>query len=171
MNKFKMFVLCAAALAGTGCGNGAAAGQTLGQMAEDTSALGRLRRATRAFQSIDDAVAAGYAATVAKCIAHAQHGAMGFHHTNRALLDGKLEVARPEILIYERMADGGYVLNGVEYIVPYSVLPRDAEPPMILGQKLKRADGLELWYLHVWIWKDNTKGLFADWNPDVECRS
>jgi hypothetical protein len=130
-----------------------------------------VQHATNAFRSLDQAVAVGYVASVPNCIAHAQHGAMGFHHVNRTLLDGKLEAERPEILIYERTADGSYVLNGVEYIVPYSVLPRDAEPPTIFGQQLKRADGLELWYLHMWIWKENSNGLFADWNPAVECRS
>ena len=171
MNTFKCFLFCASALAATGCGGGSAAGQAVARIADDTSELTRLRRATERFRSIDDAVAAGYPSSVPKCIAHAEHGAMGFHHTNRAMLDGKLEVQRPEILIYERMADGSYVLNGVEYIVPYSVLPRDATPPVILGQTLKRSDSLELWYLHVWIFKENTNGLFADWHPDVECRS
>jgi hypothetical protein len=158
-----MFLLSATILAAAGCRTGAATGETAG--------LASVRRATQAFHSIDGAVAAGYAASVTNCIAHAEHGAMGFHHTNRALLDGKLEEERPEILIYERKADGGYVLNGVEYIVPYSVLPRTAPPPMIFGQQLKHADGLQLWYLHVWIWKHNTNGVFADWNPDVSCRS
>jgi hypothetical protein len=23
--------------------------------------------------------------------------------------------------------------------------------------------------LHAWIWKDNSRGLFDDWNPSVKC--
>lgn len=133
--------------------------------------IARVREATEAFRSLDAAASAGYARSVAQCIAHPEQGAMGYHHTNDALLDDVLEVERPEILVYERTAAGEYVLNGVEYIVPYSSRSRDAEPPEIMGQKLKRADGLQLWYLHVWIWKENTSGVFADWNPGVACRT
>ena len=39
-----------------------------------------------------------------------------------------------------------------------------------MGQDLKRADSLGIWYLHVWNWTANPSGLFADWNPDVQCR-
>lgn len=131
----------------------------------------RVRSATFAFRSLDAAVEAGYPGEVARCLDHPELGAMGYHHMNRALLDESLDVERPEILLYERTAEGGYALTGVEYIVPYLMRPSDATPPTIMGLDLKRADGLELWYLHAWIWKENPAGLFADWNPNVECRT
>jgi len=53
--------------------------------------------------------------------------------------------------------------------VPYRAHPREAEPPTVMGQKLKQSDELKLWYLHVWIWRDNPAGMFADWNPSVGC--
>jgi hypothetical protein len=59
-------------------------------------------------------------------------------------------------------------LNGVEYVVPLSAWPQD-EPPAVMGQKLKRATSLGIWYLHVWVWERNPSGLFADWNPNVKC--
>src|SRR5690606_14271077 len=93
--------------------------------------LARVRQATEAFRSLDAAASAGYARSVRQCIAHPEQGAMGYHHANGALLDDRLEVERPEMLVYERTADGEYVLNGVEYIVPYTARPRDAEPPTI----------------------------------------
>ena len=87
-----------------------------------------------------------------------------------AVLDDRIELERPEILVYERLPDGEYRLNGVEYIVPFSVWPADAaEPPTVMGQDLKPAPRLRLWYLHVWIWLENPSGLFADWNPRVTC--
>jgi hypothetical protein len=132
-------------------------------------AIERVRRATAAFHAIDEAVKAGYPAAVAQCVSHPQAGAMGFHHLNRGLLDGRIEPERPEILLYSREADGRYVLNGVEYVVPYSAHPPEAAPPTALGQPLTRSDGLSIWYLHVWIWKDNPSGMFADWNPLVSC--
>lgn len=134
-------------------------------------ALDRARAATARFASLDSAVAAGYPRQVAECLANPPLGTMGFHHMNRALLDDRLEVERPEILVYERLPDGRYQLNGVEYIVPYTSRPRDATPPQIMGQDLKRADRLQLWYLHVWIWRENPSGVFADWNPAVHCPS
>ncbi|MGH9258350.1 MAG: hypothetical protein ACRD08_00405 [Acidimicrobiales bacterium] len=128
----------------------------------------RVRAATARFVSLDSAVAAGYTRDVAQCYADDGHGAMGFHHANRGLWDARIEVERPEILLFER-SGGRYVLNGVEYIVPYSRWPRDSIAPTVMGQALKRSDDLRLWYLHAWIWTENPSGLFADWHPAVRC--
>jgi len=129
----------------------------------------RVQNATRSFVSLDKAVAAGYARDGGGCVQNQPHGAMGFHHYNNAWLDAKLEVERPEILVYERLANGEYRLNGVEYIVPFSAWPETNDAPTVMGQKLKRARKLGIWYLHVWIWLENPSGLFADWNPRVTC--
>jgi len=129
----------------------------------------RIRAATEAFRSLDEAVAAGYARDGGGCVDNPPAGAMGYHHQNASLLDDEIEVERPEMLVYERMPDGEYRLNGVEYIVPFSVRPADAEPPMVLGQELKPAPSLSLWYRHVWVWRENPSGMFADWNPLVKC--
>ena len=136
---------------------------------EIEGAIAQLRAATTAFHDIDAAVAAGYPRTVRDCLVHEHHGAMGYHHANRALADATLELERPEILLYEKRPDGRYALNGVEYIVPYRAWPRDSVPPSIMGQKLKREDDLQIWFLHVWAWSPNPEGLFADFHPDVTC--
>ena len=133
------------------------------------SDVARLRAATARFKSLDSAVAAGYERTVTKCIAYPKVGGMGFHHENAALLDGKLEVERPEILVYRRSPNGSYDLSGVEYEVPYAFAPRDSAPPTIMGQPLKHFDAIKMWYLHVWPWFDNPAGMFADWNSRVTC--
>jgi hypothetical protein len=73
------------------------------------------------------------------------------------------------MLVYERLPNGEYRLNGVEYIVPFSARPPTSEPPRVMGQALKPFEGLGIWYLHAWIWTDNPSGLFADWNPRVKC--
>ncbi|HEX7121536.1 MAG TPA: hypothetical protein VF178_04130 [Gemmatimonadaceae bacterium] len=129
----------------------------------------RVREATAAFKSLDSAVAAGYRRDVANCVENQPHGAMGYHHQKDALLDDHLEVEAPEMLVYERLPSGEYRLNGVEYIVPFSARPATATPPVIMGQQLKPAPSLNLWYLHVWIWNENPSGLFADWHPGVHC--
>jgi hypothetical protein len=131
--------------------------------------LARLRAATEAFKNLDSAVAAGYARTVPDCLVHEQHGAMGYHHVNRSLADAKVDVEHPEILLYERMPSGEYRLNGVEFIVPYRAWPRDSTPPVLMGRRLKHEDNLNLWYMHVWAWTDNPDGVFADFNPTVQC--
>ncbi|HEY9228813.1 MAG TPA: hypothetical protein VIP11_19330 [Gemmatimonadaceae bacterium] len=130
----------------------------------------RVRAATAPFQKLEAAVAAGYAATVPNCLEHPMHGGMGYHHTNRELMDRTLDVEKPEILLYERRGDGSYALNGVEFIVPYRVWPADSVPPRIMDRELQRADDLKLWYMHMWVWKRNKAGLFANYNPDAACR-
>jgi hypothetical protein len=38
-----------------------------------------------------------------------------------------------------------------------------------LGEKFSQNDTFQLWGLHVWVWKHNPSGLFASWNPNVNC--
>lgn len=129
--------------------------------------VARVRAATAPFKVVDKAIAAGYPRHT-DCVQNLPHGAMGFHFQNNTLLDATLDVERPEVLVYEQMADGTFKLNGVEYLVPIPAWTRD-EPPTIMGQKLKRAEKLGIWYLHVWIWEPSPPGIFADWNPRVKC--
>jgi hypothetical protein len=131
--------------------------------------VGALRNATRSFHVIDSAVVAGYARDVPNCLVHEHHGAMGYHHTNARLMDGQVEVAKPEILLYERLPDGEYRLNGVEYIVPYTASPRDSSPPFVMNQRMLQEDNLKFWYLHVWAWNRNPDGLFANFHPSIQC--
>ena len=140
-----------------------------GYDANVTEDVDRLRAATRAYQSVDSAAANGYPLAVADCIVHAHHGAMGFHHVNRAYVDATLEIERPEILLYERKPDGKYQLNGVEFILPYRFYSRDSVPPVLMGQKLTQEDNLKYWYLHVWAWTNNADGIFSNFNPKVGC--
>ncbi len=131
--------------------------------------IARLREVTAPYHTLDSAVAAGYPRDVPQCFADAHHGAMGFHHVNRGFVDARVDVDRPEILLYERRPNGGYALNGVEYIIPFRLWPQDSTPPTVFGQNLKPSEELRIWYLHVWAWKQNPSGLFADWNPSVRC--
>jgi hypothetical protein len=55
--------------------------------------IARIRAATAAFKSLDQAVAAGYARDAGHCMDNLPHGAMGFHHQN-ALWDSNSS-ARP----------------------------------------------------------------------------
>ena len=127
----------------------------------------RVRAATDRFKSTAAAQAAGYK-RVTDCVEYQPAGAMGYHFQNNDLLDTTLDVEHPEVLVYERKPDGEFKLNGVEFLVPISAWTA-TEPPRIMGQALKKADRLGIWYLHVWTWEPSPSGLFADWNPRVKC--
>jgi hypothetical protein len=129
--------------------------------------IARARAATERFKNSDAAVAAGYPRHT-DCVQNPPQGAMGYHFQNNGLLDTTLDVEKPEVLVYEKMPNGALKLNGVEYLVPIAGWKQD-EAPTIMGQKLKRADKLGIWYLHVWIWEPSPSGVFADWNPRVTC--
>ena len=181
-NRFIRRVFGAAAVVlGAACAgapaNESAPSDAMGSMEAPMSGAGpelegevaRIRTATEQFASLDEAVAAGYARDAGGCLENPPHGGMGFHHQNASLLDDQLELERPEILVYERLPNGDYRFNGVEYIVPFTSRATDEEPPTIMGQQLKPAPSLGIWYLHVWVWHENPTGLFADWNPRVNC--
>ena len=129
--------------------------------------VAKVRDATARFKTTEAAEAAGYK-RVGDCVEYQPAGAMGYHFQNNALLDRTLDVDHPEVLVYEKKPDGAFKLNGVEFLVPISAWT-DAEPPRIMGQALKKADSLGIWYLHVWTWEPSPTGLFADWNPNVKC--
>jgi hypothetical protein len=129
------------------------------------STIGR-REATASFRSVDAALAAGYEQE-AECVERQPEGAMGYHFTKRELRDGTIDVARPEVLVDEKLADGSFKLNGIEYIVPLDVW-KHSDPPTVMGQAMKRFDRAGFFCLHAWIWEHSPSGLFSDWNPRVK---
>ena len=126
-----------------------------------------IRDATAKFKTTEAAEAAGYK-RVTGCVQHQPAGAMGYHFQNNDLLDTTLDLEHPEVLVYEKMPDGTFQLNGVEFLVPISAW-KSTEPPRIMGQALIKVDSIGFWFLHVWTWKPNPSGLFAPWNPEVKC--
>jgi len=134
-----------------------------------------VRRATERYQDVTAATAAGYALFLG-CVSSPQGGAMGIHYVNGDLVgDGKLDVARPEALMYEPRG-GKMELVGVEYIViAASWDAANKTPPTLMGQLFHfnpspNRYGIPAFYaLHVWAWKPNPHGVFVDWNPRVSC--
>lgn len=135
--------------------------------------LATLRAATARFHRLETANAAGYTFLFMNmCMADgsgAGRGAMGEHYVNPQLLDGAVDVATPEALLYEPGANGQRRLVGVEYVVPASEWDGDA-PPSLFGRDFTR-NAFDLWALHVWVWRENPSGTYADWNPRVSCAS
>jgi hypothetical protein len=166
MNRPLSVLLCICVTAAVACAQRPTTSALSPEIARD---LERVKQATERFRDLAAAQAVGYPTATPPCLANAMAGGMGHHYVNRAYIDAKLELEKPEILLYAPDGDGKSKLVGVEYIIPYRILPRDAEAPIIFGQQLRRSDELSLWYLHVWAWEENKNGLFADWNPAVKC--
>ncbi|MFL5619086.1 MAG: hypothetical protein ACJ79A_11935 [Gemmatimonadaceae bacterium] len=94
-------------------------------------------------------------------------GGMGYHYVNTDLLDGKVEVDKPEALLYEPEANGQLRLVAVEYVIPKDAWTADTLP-RLFGQQLK-LNAFNLYALHVWAWENNPSGIYANWNPRVNC--
>ena len=132
-------------------------------------AVETLRAATAKYRDLAAAEAAGYPTKMPKCVADSTMGGMGHHMVDRAAFDDKLDIAHPEMLIYAPAGDGTVELVAVEYAVPYRAVPPTAKPPRLFGQELRRYDEFNYWSIHVWAWRRNAAGLFADWNPAIRC--
>ncbi|MEP6692513.1 MAG: hypothetical protein ABJD07_15240 [Gemmatimonadaceae bacterium] len=130
--------------------------------------LEALRRVTTPFQNFQAATTSGWSAKITPCMSDPS-GGMGYHYGNTALIDGSVSVEQPELLLYEPDQAGTLRLVAVEYIVPYSAHSRSDAPPVLFGREFKKNDTFQLWGLHVWAWKENANGLYADWNPQVSC--
>jgi len=134
-----------------------------------------VRDGTRQFADVNAATAAGYQPFLG-CVSGPDHGAMGNHYVNSALVGGgELDASRPQVLIYEA-SQGGLQLVGVEFVVIADVwLAKHDSPPVLEGQTFQYVSspnryGLPAHFeLHVWAWRENPKGAFVDWNTKVTC--
>ena len=132
--------------------------------------LAALRQATAPFHNFDKAVEAGYEVEITPCWYHRELGGQGYHYGKPTLIeDGAVALLQPEILMYEPQKNGTLRLVGVEYIVPVDAW-RGKSPPELLGQEFHRHPVLPIYALHVWLWRHNPEGMFADWNPMVSCK-
>lgn len=135
-----------------------------------------VRESTAQYHELNDALDAGYGQFLG-CVSSPQEGAMGVHFANGDLVgDGELDATTPEVLLYE-YKNGQMHLVAVEYVV----LAEDWNsannaPPVLMGQLFNYVGspnryGMPAFYeLHVWSWKRNPSGVFADFNPKVSCR-
>jgi hypothetical protein len=102
-------------------------------------------------------------------------GAMGVHFLNTANIGPKLDPAKPQVLIYEPVG-AKLKLVAAEWFMPVAVAGDKA--PEIFGQTLVgpmnghepiMPKELRHYDLHVWLWKDNPKGVFTSTNAAVKC--
>jgi hypothetical protein len=105
---------------------------------------------------------------------------MGLHYVNDTLVgEGVVDAKHPQIILYEAEPNGGRKLTGADYLVLADAwdAKHPGTPPQLMGQifhyfATPNRFGLPAFYtLHVWAWKDNPKGAFVNWHPDVSCQS
>jgi hypothetical protein len=138
-----------------------AAGAEGGSLPEKVSA------ANSRFKDVAVAISEGYAPI--PCASSTDGGAMGIHYVNKTYLgDDAVDIAKPEAVMYEPMADGSLEMVAVEYIALKG--PASLDGQLFSFTNAPNRYGLPAFYeLHVWAWKDNPKGPFADNNPNVSC--
>lgn len=131
------------------------------------SALVReVHAAVARFHSAKQAEKAGYLSDP-HCV-EAPPGGMGHHWVNPELVDPAFDATRPEALLYAPDRNGKLKLVGVEYIVINTGQARPSFEGHLFdvgGAPIPAAH----WTLHVWVTEPNPSGLFAPFNPNVDC--
>ena len=156
----------------------AAQKQTARAGSSQTAFVKIVREVTERYRDVNVALAEGFIPQFG-CVSGSHEGAMGVHLVNFPnVLDGELDANRPELLVYEPMPNGGLRLVAADYLVLTEMWhAKNPAPPELVGQLFHLFEspnrfGLPAFYtLHVWAWKENPQGTFANWNPNVSCDS
>jgi hypothetical protein len=144
--------------------------------AKSGAVIEAVRAAIEKYRDVNVAIAAGYA-QFQGCVSGPLEGAMGVHFAKGPLFDGNIDVRAPEVLVYEQR-NGRLHLVAAEYIVPaefWDPTHDESDKPHLMGQLFhyapspNRYGGGPFYELHVWAIKQNPRGAFADWNPNVSC--
>jgi hypothetical protein len=146
--------------------------------------LEKVRAALEKYQDPYVAVHDGYFSTVG-CIEFPEAGGagqlpyhaggMGIHFLNPRLVGPVPDPLRPPILLYEPHGDK-LRLVGAEWFVPLAtgiterptVFGRAFDGPME-GHEPIMPKALHHYDLHVWLWKENPRGLFSATHPGLSC--
>ena len=144
-----------------------AAGSASAEDSDRNSLAAHVRAANSRFNDVKAAVAEGYAPI--PCASGIDGGAMGVHYVNGEYLKDEVpDIKRPQAVMYEPLPDGKMELVTVEYIT--SKGPAALEGQLFSFTGSPNRYGLGPFYeLHVWAWKENPRGAFADMNPKVTC--
>lgn len=133
--------------------------------------LKELRAVTAPYHSLNRTLADGFVAfsldpanpDTPTCF-DSPDGGMGVHYVRN--IDGIVDANDPEAMVYEVKKNGKLKLVAVEYIIPDTEVDPN-NPPVLFGHEFEPHSFLPVYVLHVWVWKKNPSGTFADFNPDV----
>jgi hypothetical protein len=135
---------------------------------ETDGVIGTLHRVTARYHDLDVAIADGFV-FLHPCENRPGEGPVGIVYVHLGhLMDGVINPELPDALIYEPGRNDRPKLVGVEFAVPYPLWTAQA-PPQFLGATFQSEDEFGVFGLHVWVWRDNPNGLFAESNPKVSC--
>ena len=154
-----------------------AAASLIGRAGASPDPVQLAQLATEKYRSVAQAEADGYV-RASPCVA-SPAGGMGFHYVHPGLMaDPALDPLRPEILVYVPKGPRAPLkLAALEWLKADAdgSLLTDGDRPSLFGQPFDgpmpgHAPGEPVHYdLHVWTFKKNESGLFAQWNPAVRC--
>lgn len=135
---------------------------------ETSRAIAKLRRATDRYHNLNVAIADGFV-HLHDCEVRPGEGPVGivYVHPGR-LSDAVIDPSLPEGLIYEPASKGRPRLVGAELVVPFALWPSE-QPPRFMDATFQPEDEFGVFGLHVWIWRHNPNGMFAESNPTVSC--
>ena len=157
---------------------GYAASQPHKPTPQENDLVQAVREATAPFKDVRSIEGPGYGYALAfGCVSGGDYGAMGLHYVKMPLVfDGEINVANPEIILFEPTPNDGIRITGADYVVIAEQWDATHDgPPQLNGQLFHFFEspnrfGLPAFYtLHVWAWKNNRNGTFVNWNPDVSC--
>ena len=135
--------------------------------------------ATEKYKDVQTAIDAGYLPTDI-CV-ESPEGVMGMHYVKPSLVqDPAIDLAQPELLLYQPTASGGVTLVAIEYLLALGPPGSDAPPnpppaPVLFGETFhgpEDAPEPEIpphYALHSWFWLENPDGTFAGFNPNGTC--
>jgi hypothetical protein len=130
--------------------------------------LAGLRATIAGFHRVEAAAEAGYTTDITGCLEEPGVGGMGYHYADTNLIDDVVEEFKPELLLYEPQKNGKLRLVAVEYIVPFTAWTTPT-PPVLHGLTFHANQTFQVWALHAWVFHHNPAGMFADWNPTINC--
>jgi hypothetical protein len=131
--------------------------------------MAEVRAATSRYHRVDTARAEGFEPFL-PCMEMPGVGGMGYHYVNFGIVDLTIDPLAPEAVVYAPGPQGQLQLGAVEYIVPIDAWDAEnANPPVLFARRFERNESLGVYALHAWVWKNNSLGLLASWNPTVSC--
>ena len=124
--------------------------------------LDLVRDATAKFRDVEKAEAAGYH-DIGLFVPN-----MGWHYMKDALVDGRFDPTKPELLVYADDPCGGKrKLVAVEYAVPFAESKRAPLGFVGRADEWDANQQFQLWTLHAWLFEFNENGVFNPFNPRV----
>lgn len=153
--------------------------------------LARARAASARYHDVDVALAEGFVPS-GDCVEVPGLGAMGVHFVKFPRLADPPAIDEPEALLYLPHADEGWRLIGIEHLSPIVIggapymgcgienesCPPASPPPspeiydgvLFDGPMAGHQPGMPWHYdQHVWVWRHNPDGMFAQFNPALAC--